>query len=80
VPHEHVPHIDFVETRLTFTLEAAGPSSSGSDPMTWQNSSMFDAADVAIRNSYLQRDAFIRASIGSMSNGSPACLLAAVQT
>lgn len=77
--HDHLPHHDFAEMRPALSLSVAGSSSSSSgDPMTWQNSSMFDADDVAIRRHRALRDAQTR--IAGMSSTSSAAVLNAGST
>ena len=71
--HEHVPHHEFVDTQPVISMSAFVSSSSSGDPTTWQNSSMFDAADVAIRGHRALRDAQTR--IAGMSSTSSAAVL-----
>ena len=64
----HVPHDHFETEPLTASLNALDSSSStgggpGVDPMTWQNSSMMDAANIAIRRHRASRDAQTRAAL-----------------
>jgi len=73
-PNTHVPHDHFEAEPISVGLSALGSSSSagsgpGVDPMTWQNSSMMDAANIAIRRHRALRDAQTRAALMySMNN------------
>lgn len=67
--HEHAPDREFVPDPLPLTSLSAFGSSSGANPLTWQNRSMFDAADVAIRNHHARRNAQARvAQMSAMSS------------
>lgn len=74
--HDHVPHHEVAMIWSSSpTIASTGSAGAGSDPMTWQNSSVFDAADMIIRRGNAQRDAHTRMAGSTGTMGSTGLLL-----
>lgn len=57
VPSANIRVSDIVTASILEAGTDNGPASAEGIPLTWQNSSMFHAANVAIRNSHARRAA-----------------------
>ncbi|HLG57118.1 MAG TPA: hypothetical protein VI485_17385 [Vicinamibacterales bacterium] len=72
--HDHAPEREYAE--VLHPLNTVAVNSTGGNgrsalpvvPLTWQNNSMFEAANVAIRAGFAKRDAQFRAAASAMSS------------
>jgi hypothetical protein len=65
-PQPDPPHREYVQIQTVLSVPGSGLSSV--DPLTWQNSSMFEAAHVAIRAAHARRSAQSRIAMFSTSS------------